>query len=222
MHTVLKQTIVLAVAAALVQQARSQNAPGLLNESGSAILAPSLAPTGGYAVNPQEYLQVSWSVVENASDVYTYSYTLQNPANDVLLNNDGTLTSSPEQVEAFSLSFNTAAPGAYISGSQTGGAFREVNNNDLAWFFSPAVSPGGGANVSFQSDLAPGEGDAAAQGASPPGPWSSVSPNGQTLPVPSQVLIAPEPSTIALLVIPALLGLAFLRKPQGGQIKAGF
>src|SRR5271168_36514 len=66
-------------------------------ESGTSLLAPQLAPVGGYALNPQEYITVSWFVVETTpSDVYTYAYTVNNPAGDVELNPDGTLTATPE------------------------------------------------------------------------------------------------------------------------------
>lgn len=222
MHALSRQLVLAALGATLAHPAYSQNLPnsGLLNESGTSILAPALAPAGGYAANPQEYLQVAWTVSENASDVYTYSYTLQNPAGDVLLNNDGSATKSPEVFEAFSVAFNTAAPGAFLTGSQTGGAFQEANSSDLAWFFAPAVSAGGNTSLSFQSDMAPMSGNASVQGAAGPAPWSSFSANGQQLPVPDPAVVqTPEPSTMALLLFAPLLTLPFLLKREPAKVR---
>jgi len=60
--------------------------------------------------------------------------------------------------------------------------------------------------LSFQSDLPPGAGNANAQDANPPSPWSSF-PNGQQVPVP---LTVPEPGTWALVAMGTGHG-AFLR-----------
>ena len=182
-------------------------AQGLLNESGIAILAPTLAPVGGYASNPQEYLSVAWSVVESESGLYTYSYTVQNPAGDVVLNANGSLTSTPEIYDVFSTDFNTSASGAYVTGSLTGGIFQQVNTVNLAWFFNPAVPAGSaGPTVTFQSDLPPGMANSSADGAIP---WSSVSPGGQQVPVPDTATPLPEPSTAALFALTPLLHPSF-------------
>jgi hypothetical protein len=152
-----------------------------------------------------EALPISWSVVENASLVYTYSYTVNNPAGDVLLNNG-----TPEVVDAYSVSFDTTAPGAYIASSQLGG-LTDLNNGTagLFWAFTP-ISPGASTSpLSFQSDLPPVMGNAGAQDANPPSPWSS-SPNGQQVPVPG---VVPEPTTLSMLLAGSgLLGVVGRRR----------
>jgi hypothetical protein len=190
----------------------SLNAQSLLNETGTSILAPTLAPPGGYASNPQEYLSVSWSVVENASLVYTYTYTIQNPTGDVLMNNNGTLTTTPEIYEAFSIGFDTTVPGAYIPNTQTGGNFDEVNSIDLAWFFGPAIGAGSSATVSYESYMAPTMGNANASGAPLPSPWSSSAANGQQLPIPDAPATVPEPKSAVLIALTALFIPAVVRK----------
>jgi hypothetical protein len=164
----------------------------LLNESGTSILADAY----GTATGP-EALTVSWSVVESVSLVYTYSYVVNNPLGDVLLNNNGSPTTSPEIVDAFGVGFNTTSPGAYIMNSQTGGTSDQNNGmGGLFWSFT-AVQPGTSSPIlSFQSDLPPTQGYADAQDANPPSPWSSF-PNGQTVPIPA----VPEPATMALLTL---------------------
>jgi len=186
-----------------------------LNLSGTSILAPVLAPTGGYAVNPQEYLPVVWTVMENASQVYTYSYTAENPVGSVLLNADGSLTQTSEVFDLFSVSFNTTVPGAYLPGSQTGSAFEEVNAVGLAWFFNPPIVAGSSAMVSFQSDYAPVVGYANAAGATLPSPWSSISAGGDEVPIPDAIV--PEPGSGSMFTIAAtLFVLAFRAVPRPG------
>jgi hypothetical protein len=189
----------LALASALtaVVFSPTARAQGLLNESGSA----TLADVFGTATGP-EALTVNWSVVESPFFVYTYTYTVQNPAGDVLLNGDDTPTSNPEIVDALSVQFNATVPGAYVANSQSGGA-TEQNNGAAGLFWSfAAVSPGASSPaLSFQSDLPPVQGNANASGDNPPAPWSSV-PNGQQVPVPSSV---PEPATFSLLAGTLLL-----------------
>jgi hypothetical protein len=182
-----------------------------LNESGTSLLAPSIAPTGGFGAAPQEYLIVNWSVIETSPDIYTYSYSILNPAGDVLLTPSGGLSSTPEIYDAFSVGFNTTLTGAYITGTQSGGAFQEVNNIDLSWFFSPSVAAGTtGPKVSFESTFLPTFGNGNAEDAVPPSPWSTANPGGQQIPVPNSPNIpnaaAPEPGIPALL---ALSGLGF-------------
>ena len=159
---------------------RTARAQGLLNESGQSILANAFGASSG-----PETLTVDWSVNENSSDVYSYAYTIENPVGDVVLNNDGSPTSSPEVVDAFSGPFDTTAPGAFVLDSQSGG-LTDVNNgaDGLAWSFS-AVNPGAGSpSLSFQSDLPPGQGNATALDENPPSPWRST-PGGQQVPVPT-------------------------------------
>jgi hypothetical protein len=172
-------------------------AGGLLNESGQSTLANAFGASSG-----PETLTVDWSVIENSSDIYTYTYTIENPAGDVLLNNDGSPTSSPEVVDAFSVLFDTTAPGAFVLSSQSGG-LTDVNNGavGLAWSFS-AINPGADSPaLSFQSSLPPGEGNATALDANPPSPWRST-PGGQQVPVPGAI---PEPAPLALLAAALLL-----------------
>ena len=168
----------------------------LLNESGTSVLANTFGMNTG-----PEALIVSWAVVENNSDVYTYSYVVNNPLGDVLLNNNGTPTSNPEIVDAFAVVFDTTFAGAYVPGSQTGGSGNQNNGTSgLFWSFT-AVNPNTSSPIlSFESDLPPTLGNANAQDANPPSPWSSI-PNGQQVPVPA----VPEPPTTVLLAGTLLL-----------------
>ncbi len=140
----------------------------LLHESGTAVLADNLGATTG-----PDALIVDWSVDENAALVYTYTYTVDNPVGD------STAFSS------FSVGFDTTQPGAFVAGSQTGGAL-DLNNGALGldWDFA-AVQPGANSGpLSFESTLLPMMGDANASGGiTPPSPWSS-NPDGQEVPVP--------------------------------------
>jgi hypothetical protein len=202
----------LLLGTSLLNGALSQTgqAQGLLNESGTSTLAPAVVPIGGYGANPQEYLGVSWSVVENASGTYLYSYTVHNPAGDVVLNPAGGLTSTPEVFDGFSVDFNTTLAGEYLPGTLTGGAYQEVNPVGTAWFFNPAVAAGSsGGTVSFQSDFPPTSGEAGALGAMP---WSSYSPNGQEVAVPDlsgPPTSVPEPAPMALFAAAGLFFVPF-------------
>ena len=199
-----KTIIALAAGAILLSGLLGQTAQAqlLLNESGTSILADSLGANTG-----PEALPISWSVVENASLIYTYTYTVNNPVGDVVLDNTGTPTSTPEPVDAFSVGFDTTAPGAYIMNSQTGGVFDENNGPVGLFWLLGSVNPGTSSGpLSFQSDRPPTLGNANAQDANPPSPWSS-NPNGQQVPVPITV---PEPGTWALVAIGTGLGV-FLR-----------
>jgi len=182
------------------------HAQSILVDYGSAYLANTLGQTSG-----SEVINVSYFVVENlATDVYTYDYTINNPVGDVELNNNGSplLTNPnnpnstiPENIYSFSLSFDATVPGAVTSVDEPiGGYFQNTGTSGLVWDF-PNVAPGGSVLIAFQSDLAPGPGNAIAEGASPPAPWSS-NPNGQQVAVPRA---APEPATTALLGLTLLL-----------------
>jgi hypothetical protein len=184
------------------------HAQGLLNESGRATVNPLPAPTGGYGANPQEYLAVSWSVVENASKIYLYSYTVQNPAGDVLVTPAGGLTATPATFDTFSVDFNTTPSGKYLPGSIAGGSLQQVNTSDLVWSFNSPVSPGASApTVSFQSDFAPTYGYANAANPNQPSAWASVLESSQEIPVPDPPNAVPEPAPVSLF---ALAGLLFL------------
>ena len=205
-----KTIVALAVGAILLSGLLGQTAQAqlLLNESGTSILADSF----GTATGP-EALTVSWSVVESVTLGYTYSYSVNNPVGDVVLGNTGLPTSTPENVDAFSVSFDTTVAGAYIAASQTGGVFDENNGNGgLFWAFA-AVNPGTSSGpLSFLSDLPPTLGNANAQDANPPSPWSS-NPFGQQVPVPTTV---PEPGTWVLVAMGTGLGV-FLRGRRQGR-----
>jgi len=180
------------------------HAQSLLNESGQATLADAY----GTATGP-EALTVNWSVVENGSDIYTYSYTIQNPPGDVLLGSGGSPTLSPEIVDAFSVGFDTTAAGAYVAGSQAGGTSDQNNGvNGLFWYFA-AVNPGSSSPaLTFESYLAPGLGNANAQDGNPPSPWAS-DPNGQQVPVPLTLIVPDSTPTIVLLAAILLAILLF-------------
>ncbi len=199
MKTQINPVVAAAAAIAICHNAGAQ---GLLNENGISILAPTFAPTGGYAANPQEYLSVAWTVAELSPGDYKYTYNVSNPAGDVLLNSSGGLTGTPEIFDAFSVGFNTTAAGAYLAGTQTGGFVQEQSTVSLAWFFDPSIPAGSTGTVTFQSAFGPTLGNADAMDAAPPSPWSSVAPGGNTVPVPQ---IIPEPSVATLLGASALL-----------------
>jgi hypothetical protein len=181
----------------------------LLNTNGTSVLADAY----GTATGP-EALTVSWSVVENALDVYTYTYVVNNPAGDVLLPDDQDAFNSgaPEIVDTYEVSFNASASGAVVSGP-TGGLFAESEGSGgLFWFMSPVAPGTNSGTLSFQSDDPPTLGNASASDANPPSPWSS-SPDGQTVPVP---MTASAPDSLNTLVwlagMAPLLALALKRK----------
>ena len=154
-----------------------------------------------------EALSVSWFVVENSSasgNVYTYSYNVNNPSGDDVLNNNGTPTTTPETFDTFSLTFNASIPGAIISATAPlNGSWANNGANGVMWTF-PDVSPGSSSPLlAFQSALPPVLGNAGAGGgAIPPAPWSSV-PAGTPVAVPAPKAV-PEPGTMALMVVAAL------------------
>jgi len=170
----------------------------LLNESGASILAD----VNGTTTAP-EALTVSWSVVENASDVYTYTYIINNPAGDILL--PGSYASgAPEIVDSFALSFNAAAPGAVVSGPTGGLVADNLGSAGLFWSIYPVVDAGTNSGpLSFDSEDAPMMGNATASDDSPPSPWAS-SPDGQPVPIPnvpdSMNTTAPLAGTLLLLL----------------------
>ena len=203
-----KTIIALAVGAILLSGVLGQTAQAvLLNESGTSILADSLGINTG-----PEALPISWSVVESANLVYTYTYTVNNPLGDVVLDNTGLPTLTPEPVDAFSVGFDTTVPGAYIAASQTGGVFDENNGPVGLFWLLGSVNPGTSSGpLSFLSDLPPTLGNANAQDANPPSPWSSY-PDGQQVPVP---LTVPEPGTWVLVAMGTGLGVFLRGRKQG-------
>jgi hypothetical protein len=197
--------------AMLGQTARAQSTVA----SGLSVLGPATPPVGGITAAPQEYVEVSWSVVLTGS-IYTYNYQVVNPAGDVAEDNQGNLQpGDPETVTLFQVGFNTMASGALIPGSVSGGYVSTVNSGiGITWYlpFSPySVAPGNVSGVlSFESYNAPVLGNASAQDGGPPSPWASASPNGQPVDVPDPIqgqTIVPEPSVTTLF---GLAGLGLL------------
>lgn len=166
--------------------------------SGTATLADSF---GAAELHPaQEDLTVLYSVTLSAG-VYTYDYTVNNPAGDVLLKNNDTPTTTPgtpEEVSSFNVGFDATVPGAYVPNSISGGLLFLDQDNGVAglnWGFNPVEPTFNSGTLSFQSDLPPTWGNANATDANAPSPWAST-PGGEQVPVPSNV---PEPTTTALL-----------------------
>jgi len=197
-HT--KPIVALASGAVLLtgvvcQTAQAQLIPSWSTVADGGTLSPSVLADAIAQNTGPEALTVDFSVSQ-VLGAYQYTYTVNNPVGDVLLNNNGSPTTTPEIVDAFSVAFNTTLPGAYVLGSQAGGLFDQNNGvAGLNWAFA-AVSPGSSSPVlSFDSDMPPTLGNANASDSNPPSPWAS-NPDGQQVPVPSTV---PEPTTIALL-----------------------
>jgi len=161
-----------------------------LNISGISVLAD----VNGTTTAP-EALTVSWSVVENASEVYTYTYIINNPAGDSLLPGSYAPGAS-EIVDSFTLSFNAAAPAAVVSGPTGGLVAANLGSAGLFWFIYPVVDAGASSGpLSFESDDAPMMGNASASDDNPPSPWAS-SPDGQPVPIPN---VPDSMNTMALL-----------------------
>jgi hypothetical protein len=184
--------VVLASGAILLSGVEGKTSGASLIVSGTATLADISGNASG-----SEAITVNYSVSES-DGVYTYSYVLNNPIGDVLLNENGSLSSIPEIVDAFSIGFNANGSGACSFGSQAGGIIDQDNGiGGLFWSFA-AVKPGASSpTLTFESDSPPIFGNANALDANPPSPWSSV-PHGQQIPVP-EVEVPDSTSTLALL-----------------------
>jgi hypothetical protein len=157
---------------------------GLLNESGISALAYS----NGTGTSPaSEELTVNWSVIETAPGIYDYSYTVNNPMDDVII-----ASGLPEEVDAFSVTFNTAT----LIGSPAGGVFPSpfVAPTGVEWLLGAIPAGSSSGPYTFVADAPPKWGDAAASDQQAPSPWNSI-PNGQPVPVPSP----DSASTVALL-----------------------
>jgi hypothetical protein len=185
----------------------SLHAQSILVDQGTSTLANVfLTPSG------PEDVSVSWFVVENTtSDLFTYAYNVNNPVGDVQLNIFGQPISPaiPETFDSFTLTFNTALPGAYVSGTIPVNGTLAVTGSTVTWTF-PAVSPGSSSELlAFQSSVPPALGIASVGGgATPPSPWSSV-PGGQQVDVPRAV---PEPEVTSMFALAALGLLPFSKK----------
>jgi len=162
----------------------------LLNESGVSTLADALGVN-----SPPEALTISWSVVESPSFLYTYSYTINNPAGDVLLPGSGN-PGQPEVVDSYQVDFNTGLAGALVGLPSVGGY--DIGNG-IVWFLSSPVTAGNSsAALTYQSDLPPTMGNASASDDNPPSPWSSY-PSGEQIPVPGAARVPDSTSTAVLL-----------------------
>jgi len=166
----------------------------LLNISGTSVLADTRGATSG-----PEAITVSWSVVENVSDVYTYSFSVNNPLGDVVLSPSADAGAS-EIVDTFVLNFDASAiTGLSFPANTTAYALGPYG---IYWAIYPDVVVAGtnSGALSFQSLLPPSPGIASASDDSPPSPWSS-SPSGQYVPVPGigNFSVPDSTNTIAML-----------------------
>ena len=197
-----KSLIILVAGSLLVFGLPVQTVQAGVVESGVAQLADAF----GTATGP-ESLTVNYSVTVDSGGVYTYSYIVNNPSGDVLLNDDGSPTTTPETFDAFSVGFNTTIPGAFLSGNQT----QNNGASGLYWFFDPVNAGASSATLSFTSDDAPTMGNANASDNNLPSPWRST-PLGEKVPVP-QTIVPDSTSTLALLA-GVLLLLGFGSAPR--------
>ncbi|MGD0812308.1 MAG: hypothetical protein ABSA83_01780 [Verrucomicrobiota bacterium] len=158
---------------------RTTQAQTLLN--GTNTLGSSDAP----AVAADD-VSVAYTVTQSG-DVYTYDYTVYAPGS--------------ASVSSFNIGFNASSANANsVSGGLLG---QEIDGIGVDWFLSVPTG-GNSGTLSFQSDEAPGWGNANANGnPSAPAPWASTSSGGEQLPMP-----IPEPATSSLLAM-ALLALPF-------------
>jgi hypothetical protein len=200
--------IAILTGALFVGAVAAPQAQATLIQSGTAILGDV---TGTPLPTPED-LTVNYSVNLTGS-TYTYSYTINNPAGDVVLG--GQNNGNPEIAESFNINFNTGLE--YIPGSATAttpgwtaGADLIVGLNGLTWQ-QLAINNGFSQTVTFQSPYGPVPGAANASDASPPAPWSSLSPNGQMVPVP-QPLGAPDGGLTVALLGGSLMALGAIRR----------
>jgi hypothetical protein len=147
--------------------------------SGTATLADSVGTASG-----PEALTVDYQV-DLSGGIYTYTYTVNNPAGDSLLPpNQG-----PESVDQFSLDFNAAVSGAVLAGSMGGSNTTTFDNGNfgLEWLFTTPLAAGTSSDIlSFESDYAPTLGNATASGgANGPSPWTA-SPDGTLVALPGK------------------------------------
>jgi hypothetical protein len=140
---------------------------------------------------PADALKVAYTVTDN-SGLYTYDYTISNPATD-----PGTAASFGVGFDATSA---TVVPGSVSSGGSM------ISGSGLDWV--AVVAPGhSSATLSFESPDAPTMVNADANGTSP-GPWASANPGSSQVPAPgngAQPGIVPEPSAMALLALGVML-----------------
>ncbi len=167
-------TVALAAAAILIFGLSSQTAQA---QSGIIFLTPA----GG--ISGDNSLSVDYSVTY-ASGEYTYSYDVENPTTGY--------------VTGFNVEFSDTGS-VLVPSINAGGTLDPA----LGITWSPAViDPSSSATFSFESTDPPGLNTANSAGTTP-GPWASLNPGGQDVPVPAAVV--PEPATTSLLALALLL-----------------
>lgn len=141
------------------------------------------------ASSPGNDITVTYSV-DLTAGIYTYDYTINNPATD------------STTVDFFNVGFDASAPGAVL-----GGNYLTASSGGVNWLITP-VQPGFSSSLLFfTSDLAPTWGNANAQDHNPPSPWASY-PGGNPVPVPN----VPDGGATVMLLGIALSGVGLLRK----------
>src|SRR5271166_2920252 len=111
-----KPIIALASGAILLSGFLSQTAQATLVAEGTSILAGNDG-NGGISTG-SEALTVSWSVTESPSDIYTYSYNVNNPLGDIVVTTPTTIAEgiagNNEVVDNFSVDFDPSLAGAIV------------------------------------------------------------------------------------------------------------
>jgi hypothetical protein len=188
-------TRVVAIAALAGTTAQAALTPGGTGISGTS----KLTTTG--STSPDEQLTIDWTVVESATDIYTYNYVVYNPANDTLL--PPAVPGISETVDSLYVDFDvnsTSVLTGPTGGIGVGGTFFNIA---LQWtFLDPSIDAGGNSgNLTFTSMLAPSPGEATASDANPPSPWDTANLGGSPVPVPGtgNFSVPDNASTMALL-----------------------
>lgn len=167
---------------------------GQTTRAQSIVFGQEYSSTLASTSEPSENITVNWEVSQTDGS-YLYLYELVNSPDAV------------DTVDQFHISFDTTAPGAFISGSQEGGTAEiDQGPQGLLWQFD-AVPPNDTSPVlQFQSMLPPIFGNGDAGDSAPPSPWSSLAPGGTPVAVPGAV---PEPPVAPLIMMAAILVLPF-------------
>jgi hypothetical protein len=172
---------------AQAQQTSGQSASSL-SVGGSISGVTIMADEAGANYGSSEILTVDWSVGEPSSGSYVYTYTVYDPAGDVILPPNAQ-AGSPENVDLFDLDFNPTLVGAVTGSSSANGPGYDIGSTAFEYGIYIDAGQNSGPLV-LDSDLPPTSGDASASDATPPSPWSS-SPNGGYFPVPGPVSATP-------------------------------
>ncbi len=196
----LKPLVALGCGAILLTVMPCQTATAQIFLSGTTYLIDVFGDAPASPNGMNEDLPVVYSVTESGN-IFTYNYTVYNPAGDVLQISSGVPTTdpaTPEIVNNLTVGFNES-PSSVLSITPIAGySSIPLPGSGITWSFS-AVTPGNNtADMSFTSPLAPTMGPASAQNGDGPSPWSG------SLPVP-----VPEPATTSLLALAGLLLLQF-------------